>query len=121
MENKSVIFKPYGEKSTIVIKGTLTGKVYQVGEHSHHKKHKVIEVLDEDGRINDAFEDELKSDVKLEEERSYSEEEVKTLIDIINWYDNYSDVRPNFIIPEIKKDIILFNWFTNFEKQFKKK
>lgn len=75
MENKSVIFKPYGEKSTIVIKGTLTGKVYQVGEHSHYKKHKVIEVLDEDGRINDAFENEMFfEDDELESDKIYTEE-----------------------------------------------
>jgi hypothetical protein len=54
-------------------------------------------------------------------ERMYSEEEVKTLIDIINWYDNNSDVRPNFEIPEIKKGIALIDWFIDFEEQFKKK
>lgn len=54
-------------------------------------------------------------------ERMYSEEEVKTLIDIINWYDDNSDVRPNFEIPEIKKGIALIDWFIDFEEQFKKK
>ena len=54
-------------------------------------------------------------------ERMYSEEEVKTLIGIINWYDDNSDVRPNFEIPEIKKGIALIDWFIYFEEQFKKK
>ena len=54
-------------------------------------------------------------------ERMCSEEEVKTLIDIINWYDDNSDVRPNFEIPEIKKGIALIDWFIDFEEQFKKK
>ena len=53
--------------------------------------------------------------------RMYSEEEVKTLIGIINWYDDNSDVRPNFEIPEIKKGIALIDWFIDFEEQFKKK
>ena len=53
--------------------------------------------------------------------RMYSEEEVKTLIDIINWYDDNSDVRTNFEIPEIKKGIALIDWFIDFEEQFKKK
>lgn len=58
---------------------------------------------------------------KWQVERMYSEEEVKTLIDIINWYDDNSDVRPNFEIPEIKKGIALIDWFIDFEEQFKKK
>jgi hypothetical protein len=58
---------------------------------------------------------------KWQQERMYSEEEVKTLIDIINWYDDNSDVRPNFEIPEIKKGIALIDWFIDFEEQFKKK
>ena len=58
---------------------------------------------------------------KWQAKRMYSEEEVKTLIDIINWYDDNSDVRPNFEIPEIKKGIALIDWFIDFEEQFKKK
>ena len=58
---------------------------------------------------------------KWQSERMYSEDEVKTLIDIINWYDDNSDVRPNFEIPEIKKGIALIDWFIDFEEQFKKK
>ena len=54
-------------------------------------------------------------------ERMYSKEEVKTLIDIINLYDDNSDVRPNFEIPEIKKGIALIDWFIDFVEQFKKK
>ena len=58
---------------------------------------------------------------KWQAERMYSEEDMKTLIDIINWYDENSDVRPNFEIPEIKKGIALIDWFVEFEEQFKKK
>jgi hypothetical protein len=54
-------------------------------------------------------------------ERMYSEEDMKTLIDIINWYDENSDVCPNFEIPEIKKGVALIDWFVDFEEQFKKK
>ncbi len=56
-----------------------------------------------------------------QQKRMFSNEEVKTLVDIINWYDNNSDVCPNFEIPEIKKGIDLFDWFIEFKKQFKKK
>jgi hypothetical protein len=54
-------------------------------------------------------------------DRMYTEEDMKTLIDIINWYDENSDVCPNFEIPEIKKGVALIDWFVDFEEQFKKK
>lgn len=68
-----------------------------------------------------SFNDAFKDGAKWQAERMYSEEEVKTLIGIINWYDDNSDVRPNFEIPEIKKGIALIDWFIDFEEQFKKK
>jgi hypothetical protein len=106
MENKSVIFKPYGEKSTIVIKGTLTGKVYQVGEHSHYKTHKVIEVLNEDGRINDAFEDEIFfEDDELESDKIYTEE---VMFKLMNEYTN--DVLMGGCNLKAKE------WFNKFKK-----
>ena len=72
-------------------------------------------------KINKKISEDSTLNVNYKPERMYSEEEVKTLIDIINWYDDNSDVRPNFEIPEIKKGIALIDWFIDFEEQFKKK
>jgi hypothetical protein len=51
-------FRPYAKmKPTIV---TLTGKVYEKGEHPLYTEYKIIEVVDEEGKIDYAFEDEIK-------------------------------------------------------------
>jgi len=55
---------------------TLTGKVYEKGEHPIYTEHRIIEVVDKEGQMHYAFEDELKSDEVKQQERSYSEEEV---------------------------------------------
>ena len=70
---------------------------------------------------NNRYYNDFVAGAEWQAERMYSEEEVKTLIGIINWYDDNSDVRPNFEIPEIKKGIALIDWFIDFEEQFKKK
>jgi hypothetical protein len=56
---------------------TLTGKVYEKGEHPLYTEYKIIEVVDEEGEIHYAFEDELTSDEVKEQERSYSEEDIR--------------------------------------------
>ena len=59
-------FRPYVKmKPTIV---TLTGKVYEKGEHPLYTEYKIIEVVDEEGEIHYAFEDELTSDEVKEQE-----------------------------------------------------
>jgi len=67
-------FRPYAKIQPTIV--TLTGKVYEKGEHPLYKDFKIIEVVDEEGEIHYAFEDELTSDEVKEQEISYSEEEV---------------------------------------------
>ncbi len=55
-------FRPYGEMQPILV--TLTGKVYAIGEHPYYKQDRIIEVLDREGKIHDAFEDEIKRTLK---------------------------------------------------------
>ena len=71
-------FRPYAKMQPTEV--TLTGKVYEKGEHPLYTEHKIIEVVDEEGETHYAFEDELKSDEVEEQERMYSEEEVLALI-----------------------------------------
>jgi len=59
-------FRPYAKMQPTIV--TLTGKVYEKGEHPLYKDFRIIEVVDEEGNIHYAFEDELKSDeVKKQE------------------------------------------------------
>ena len=67
-------FRPYAKMQPTEV--TLAGKVYEKGEHPLYTEHKIIEVVDGDGEMHYAFEDELKSDEVQEQERSYSKEEV---------------------------------------------
>jgi len=56
---------------------------------------------------------------KWQQERMYSEEEVKNLIKIIEWYDKESDVRPNYT-PDIEErigEISMWDWFEQFKKK----
>ena len=68
-------FRPYAKMQPTEV--TLTGKVYEKGEHPLYIEYKIIEVVDEEGEIHYAFEDELTSDEVEEQERSYSEEDLK--------------------------------------------
>ena len=68
-------FRPYAKMQPTTV--TLTGKVYEKGEHPLYTEHKIIEVVDEEGETHYAFEDELTSDEVKEQERSYSEEEIQ--------------------------------------------
>jgi hypothetical protein len=81
-------FRPYAKMQPTEV--TLTGKVYEKGEHPLYTEHKIIEVVDEEGKTHYAFEDELKSDEVKEQERSYSEKEV---IAFVQWmYDYKGDI-----------------------------
>ena len=97
-------FRPYTKIQPTEV--TLTGKVYEKGEHPIYTEHRIIEVVDKEGKMHYAFEDELKSDEVKQQERSYSEEEVRNMI---NDYDASQ---------------ILFNekytyneWFEQFKKK----
>ena len=97
-------FRPYTKIQPTEV--TLTGKVYEKGEHPIYTEHRIIEVVDKEGQMHYAFEDELKSDEVKQQERSYSEEEVRNMI---NDYDASQ---------------ILFNekytyneWFEQFKKK----
>jgi hypothetical protein len=76
-------FRPYAKMQPTIV--TLTGKVYEKGEHPLYTEYKIIEVVDKEDEIHYAFEDELTSDEVKEQERSYSEEEVHNIID--NFYE----------------------------------
>jgi hypothetical protein len=71
-------FRPYAMMQPIAV--TLTGKVYEKGEHPLYTEHKIIEVVDGEGEMHYAFEDELKSDEVKEKERMYSEEDMRKAI-----------------------------------------
>jgi hypothetical protein len=99
-------FRPYANFHPTEV--TLTGKVYEKGEHPIYTEHKIIEVIDKEGNIHDAFEDELKSDEVKQQERMYSEEEV---LELLKTYRN-SIVEVNPI------DIIyLDKWFEQFKNK----
>ena len=68
-------FRPYAKMQPTIV--TLTGKVYEKGEHPLYTEYRIIEVVDEEGEIHYAFEDELTSDEVKEQERNYSEEDLK--------------------------------------------
>ena len=53
------LFRPYAKMQPIEV--TLTGKVYEKGEHPLYTEHKIIEVVDKENEIHYAFEDEIKS------------------------------------------------------------
>lgn len=63
-------FRPYAKMQPTIV--TLTGKVYEKLEHPLYKEYKIIEVVDEEGEIYYAFEDELKLD---ELEQQYKQDE----------------------------------------------
>ena len=81
---------------------------------THTKGGLIIEVVDEEGEIHYAFEDELTSDEVKEQERSYSEEEVEIILETLSKVIVYqgNDYRlPYYFEFEIEQVI----------KQFKKK
>lgn len=67
-------FRPYAKMQPSIV--TLTGKVYEKGEHPLYTEYKIIEVVDEENEIHYAFEDELTLDEVKQQERSYSEEDM---------------------------------------------
>jgi hypothetical protein len=69
-------FRPYAKMQPTEV--TLTGNFYEKGEHPIYTEHKIIEVVDKEGEVHYAFEDELTSDEVEEKEISYSEEELKS-------------------------------------------
>lgn len=71
-------FRPYAMMQSISV--TLTGNVYEKGEHPTYTEHKIIEVVDEQGEMHYAFEDEITSDEVKEKERMYSEEDMRKAI-----------------------------------------
>lgn len=71
-------FRPYAKMQPTEV--TLAGKVYEKGEHPLYTEHKIIEVVDGDGEMHYAFEDELKSDEVEKQQKVYSEEEFKIMV-----------------------------------------
>lgn len=76
--NMKYQFRPYATMQPTVV--ALTGKVYEKGEHPLYTEHKIIEVVDKEGEMHYAFEDELTSDEVKEKERMYSEEDMRKAI-----------------------------------------
>lgn len=68
---------------------------------------------------DDAYNEGFENGKHWQQEKSYSEEEVKNLIKIIEWYDKESDVRPNYT-PDIEErigEISMWDWFEQFKKK----
>ena len=78
-------FRPYATMQPTVV--ALTGKVYEKGEHPLYTEHKIIEVVDEQGEMHYAFEDELKSDEVEKQQKAYSEEDMEEMYNY--GYNNY--------------------------------
>ena len=57
----------------------------------------------------------FKDGAKWMQERMYSEEEVQNFIKIIEWYDDNSDVRPNW--DRIIDGLTMWDWFEQFKKK----
>jgi len=53
-------FRPYALMQPTEV--TLTGNVYEKGEHPIYIEHKIIEAMDKEGELHYAFEDELTLD-----------------------------------------------------------
>jgi hypothetical protein len=68
-------FRPYAKMQPTEV--TLTGNVYEKGEHPLYTEHKIIEVVDKEGEVHYAFEDELTSDEVKKQETLYSEEDMR--------------------------------------------
>lgn len=98
-------FRPYAKMQPTIV--TLTGKVYEKGEHPLYKDFRIIEVVDEEGEIHYAFEDELTSDEVKEQERRYSEEDVKNAF-LDGWQLRDGDLP----FPKAKN-----KWFKEFKKK----
>jgi hypothetical protein len=64
-------FRPYAKMQPVEV--TLTGKVYEKGEHPTYTEYKIIEVIDKEGELHYAFEDELTLDEVEKQETSYNE------------------------------------------------
>ena len=107
-------FRPYAKMQPIEV--ALTGKVYEKGEHPIYTEHKIIEVVDKEGEVHYAFEDELKSDEVKQQERSYSEEDMKdyALKCISNYLFGEDFISYNLRIPIVENNDKQF-------EQFKKK
>ena len=56
-KNVEYEFKPFGNGPAQIVK--VTGKIWEIGEHSDYKDFRVIEIIDENNNLHDAFEDEL--------------------------------------------------------------
>lgn len=78
-------FRPYAKMQPSEV--TLTGKVYEKGEHPLYTEHKIIEVVDEQGEMHYAFEDELKSDEVEKQQKVYSKEDMEEMYNY--GYNNY--------------------------------
>lgn len=102
-------FRPYVTMQPTVV--TLTGKVYEKGEHTSYTEHKIIEVMDEEGELHYAFEDELISDEVEKQERSYSEEEVNNIFYAICKHSFFEDNVETVYLQDVKDEF----------EQFKKK
>ena len=106
-------FRPYAKMQPTEV--TLTGKVYEKGEHPLYTEHKIIEVVDEQGEMHYAFEDELKSNEVEKQQQGYSEEEAKMLA-----FDFYYDMSHKMGVAEnlISENVTNVDvWFEQFKKK----
>ena len=103
-------FRPYAKMQPTIV--TLTGKVYEKGEHPLYAEYKIIEVVDEEGEIHYAFEDELRSDGVEKPKKVYSEEEVIEHLNLL--YSMKNSMVDTFTNDD---DYITMKWFEQFKKK----
>ena len=115
------------ESKQELIEGLKKGKYYVVTgkskqetlEEACSRCFEEMKVLNPKGGLKEYIRMAVNFGVKFQAERSYSEEEVKNLIKIIEWYDKESDVRPNYT-PDIEErigEISMWEWFEQFKKK----
>lgn len=97
-------FRPYATMQPTEV--TLTGNVYEKGEHPIYTEHRIIEVVDKQGEMHYAFEDELKSDEVKEQERMYSEEEMRLAFETGRNFQLTGEDNFNELIEQFKNNLI---------------
>jgi hypothetical protein len=108
-------FRPYAKMQPTEV--TLTGKVYEKGEHPLYKDFRIIEVVDEEGEIHYAFEDELTSDEVKEQERRYSEEDVIELLQKALTHKDDGETGSLVTAQGEIRPANFFSWFNKFKKK----
>jgi hypothetical protein len=112
-------FRPFAKGNHILV--SLTGKVYEKGEHPEYIKYKVIEVIDDYGNKIDAFEDEL-TNILVEPKQETIEDGANKWVFETNadrWSNNDDTAGDNYgsFIAGVKSDVAKNYWYAKFKDE----